>query len=81
MECAAVPLPHPRLGEVVGLVVVLKPGHIVRPEELVESVSGKLAKFKIPEMKFVYFSSSPLVRGATDKINKLAIKQLLKSKL
>jgi len=79
MECAAVPVPHPRLGEVVGLVVVLKPGYLLNAEELVSSVQGKLAKFKIPEHQFVFFSGTPLPRGATDKINKLALKQLLAS--
>jgi len=41
MECAAVPVKHPRLGEVVGLVVVLKPGYILNSDELVSSVKDR----------------------------------------
>jgi len=85
MECSAVPLPHPRFVEVVGLVVVLKPGFFENAEALIASVKGTLANFKIPDPQFIFFSSTPLPRGATDKINKIAIKQylttLLKTKL
>eukprot|EP01123_Difflugia_compressa_P004280 TRINITY_DN15651_c0_g1_i1.p1 TRINITY_DN15651_c0_g1~~TRINITY_DN15651_c0_g1_i1.p1 ORF type:complete len:240 (+),score=44.08 TRINITY_DN15651_c0_g1_i1:34-720(+) len=75
MECAAVPVIHPRFGEVVGLVVLPKLGYMLNVEELLSSVKGILANFKIPENRFVFISTTPLPRGATGKLNKIALRQ------
>jgi len=80
MECAAVPISHSRLGEVVGLVVVLKPGYLLNNEDLIKFAKGKLAPFKIPEQQFIYFSTTPLPRSASAKINKLVLKKCLVTK-
>lgn len=81
-ECAAFSIPHERLGEAVGLVVMLQtPEDKTTPEELVQHVKGKLASFKIPDVKSIHFTNQPLPRGATGKINKKLIKETIRKEL
>jgi long-chain acyl-CoA synthetase len=47
-ECAVIGVPHPLLGEEVGVVVVLRPGHKVTADDLVLHVRDRLAAFKVP---------------------------------
>ncbi|MEO3858611.1 class I adenylate-forming enzyme family protein [Acrocarpospora sp. B8E8] len=48
VEAAALPLPHPELGEQVGAVVVIRNGATVTAEDLRSQVSGDLARFQVP---------------------------------
>lgn len=81
-ECAAFSLSHERLGEAVGLLIMLNDSvDNVTREELVEHVRGKLASFKIPEAKSIFFTTETLPRGATGKINKKLIKETIKKEL
>jgi fatty-acyl-CoA synthase len=47
-EAAVIGVPHPRWQEVGKAVVVIKDGHSLNEEELIEFCRGKLAKYKIP---------------------------------
>lgn len=71
-EACVFPVPHPRLGETVGA-AIYAPG---RPQLDDLAVTGflqdRLAHFKLPER--LWFRSAPLPRGATDKIDRTAIR-------
>jgi len=79
MEVAAIGIPDDRLGERVGVVVLLKPAVKLTGAELVEFVktSNRLASFKSPLAGDVHFTTSPLPRGATGKILKREIRTAL----
>jgi acyl-CoA synthetase (AMP-forming)/AMP-acid ligase II len=64
--------PDERLGEVPVAVVHLKNGTELGEEDLRAFLDGKLAKFKIPQRFF--FSSEPLPRLGTGKIDRRALK-------
>jgi len=81
MECACFGIKDDRLGEVVGLMVHMKAGEKAIAEELVASVSGKLAAFKRPLPQHVYFSPEPLPRGATGKTLKREIRDAVNTDL
>ena len=51
-EAAAVAMPDPKRGEVVGAFVLLKKGAEISENELIESLHGKIAHFKIPKKVF-----------------------------
>lgn len=71
-EACAFPLPHGRLGEVVGAGVQLRPGHEVTQEELKTFLADHIAHFKVPER--IWMQADPLPRGATDKIDRRALR-------
>ena len=71
-ECSVFGLPDERLGEVVAVLILLKGK--ATAEEIVQHLKGLLADFKIPNVKNVYFTDSPLPRGPTGKILKRAIR-------
>jgi long-chain acyl-CoA synthetase len=48
VEAAALPLPHPELGEQVAAVVVVERGKTVELDELREFVTGSLARIQVP---------------------------------
>ena len=82
MECAAFGIKDSRLGERVGVVVVPKKGHAsVRKSDLIRAVRSKLANFKIPSEKDLFFSEHALPRGATGKILKRAIRDRINAEL
>ena len=76
-ELAVFGIPDQRLGEVVGMMVRTKRGQEgkVTQKDIIAAAaaSGKLAKFKLPE--HVFFTSDPLPRGATEKIQRREIKK------
>jgi len=75
LECAAFGIPDERLGEVVGLMAVPMPGcEGVTGKELLDSVGGKLAAFKLPELGNIIITTERLPRGATEKIQKREIR-------
>ena len=61
-----------RLGEVPVAIIHLKNGEKLHEAELRAFLTGKLAKFKIPER--IIFSSEPLPRLGTGKIDRRALK-------
>lgn len=71
-EACAFAVPHPRLGEVVGAGVQVRPGASVTTEQLQAFLAGHIARFKIPE--HIWIQAGPLPRGATDKIDRRALR-------
>lgn len=71
LEAAVFPLPDERLGEVVGASVSVTGD--VTPEALADFLDGLLASFKHPVRYWI--QEAPLIRGATDKIDRRAIRQ------
>lgn len=47
-SCAVIPVPHPKWGEAVHAVVVLKPGHEATQEAVIEHCQGLIARYKCP---------------------------------
>ena len=91
LECTAVGVPDPRLGERVALVVVFKPpgngGTLNGPPPTAAALrafvkaSGYLANFKIPEVRDIVIRKDGLLpRGATGKIFKRGVRAWLKAR-
>lgn len=72
LESCAFAVPHDRLGEVVGAAVQTRPGMTITQEDVFEYLSGRIAKFKTPE--HIWVQTTPLPRGATDKIDRRALR-------
>ncbi len=72
-ECAVVAAPDEKWGEVPAAIVVRKPGAELTAEQLVEHISGRLGRFKIP--RIVEFSDEPLPKTGTGKIRKLVLRE------
>ena len=66
-ECAVIGVPDEHWGEVGRAVVVLRDGVGVAPDELIEFLAGRIAKYKIP--KSVVFTDA-LPRTASGKVMK-----------
>lgn len=70
-RAVAIPIPDERLGEKVGIAVMLRPGHELTPEELLAHLdAGGLSKFDMPEY---YVSVSEIPLTASGKIRKVDI--------
>ncbi len=75
LECAAFGMKDTRLGERVGLCIVMKAGvDQVSKNEFITHAGKTLARFKIPEAKDMFIQYEQLDRGATGKILKRAIR-------
>ncbi|WVQ79445.1 hypothetical protein IAT38_001543 [Cryptococcus sp. DSM 104549] len=74
-ECAAIPLPHPILGEVVGAIVSLRPAVAgeVAEEELIEHARKTLPRYAVPVM--VVISREALPKNVNGKILKKELKE------
>ena len=68
LECAVVPAPDARWGEVPAAFVVLKQGQKLTGEELRSFLEPQIARFKIPRM--IEFLDGPLPKTGTGKIFK-----------
>ena len=71
-ESAVVGLPHDDFGEGVTAFLVLKPGARLTQESVLESLSDRLARFKLP--KRVFFVDQ-LPRNSMGKVQKSALRQ------
>jgi acyl-CoA synthetase (AMP-forming)/AMP-acid ligase II len=74
-EAAVFGVPDDRLGEIVGAAIVLAAGASLDEAGLIEFLSGRLAKFKIPER--VWFLNEALPRNASGKFLKRELRDSL----
>ena len=72
-EAAVFGVPHERLGEEVGVAILVNDGMTLTPEELWAFLDAKIAKFKIPTQ--VVIMSEPLPRNAAGKFLKRELQQ------
>ncbi len=72
LEACAFSVPDDRLGEVVGAAVQLRPGTQLTQAEMAAFLDGHLARFKIPQ--YLWCQRETLVRGATDKTDRRALR-------
>jgi fatty-acyl-CoA synthase len=72
MECAVIAIPDDRWGEVPKAFVVLKPGHTLTEQELMDYCRSQLPGFKIP--KSIDFVDA-LPKGGTGKILKKELRE------
>ena len=70
MECAVVPIPHEKWGEVPKAFVTLKPNQEASEDEIIEHCRGELAGFKVP--KTIEFGELP--KTSTGKIQKFLLR-------
>jgi len=71
-EVAVIGVPHPKWQEVGRALIVLKKGHSLSEEEVIDHCQGKLARYKIP--KSVLFVKA-LPRNAAGKVLKRELRQ------
>lgn len=75
LECAAFGMQDERLGERVGICIVLKNGSPkISKKNLIQHATQTLAAFKIPKSEDMFIQYKQLDRGATGKILKRAIR-------
>jgi fatty-acyl-CoA synthase len=72
-ECAVVAAPDPQWGEVPAAIVYLKPGHALTDKELMEYLTLRLGRFKLP--RIIEFTEEPLVKTGTGKVRKMVIRE------
>ncbi len=72
-ECAVVAAPDDRWGEAPAAIVVRKPGSTLTAEALLDFLSTRLGRFKLP--RIIEFSDEPLPKTGTGKIRKLVLKE------
>ena len=72
-ECCVFGVPDDRLGEEVGVVIVLKPGETLSEAALREHCSAVMAKHKVP--RFIWFQDDLLPRNASGKFLKKDLRQ------
>lgn len=67
-------MPHPKLGEEVAAVVVLREGQQATERELQQFVAGRAADYKVPK-KILFMDEIP--KGATGKLQRIGLAQKL----
>jgi fatty-acyl-CoA synthase len=72
-ECAVVAAPDERWGEIPAAIVVRKPGSTLTSDQLLEFLTERLGKFKLP--RIILFSDEALPKTGTGKIRKLVLKE------
>jgi len=70
MECAVVPIPHEKWGEVPKAFVTLKPNQEASEDDIIEHCRSRLAGFKVP--KAIEFGELP--KTSTGKIQKFLLR-------
>jgi len=81
MEACVFGLPDERLGEKVACMVLLKPDAKLTAQALAAHVKEHIASFKCPLPNDVYFSTTPLPRGATGKTQKRDVRDAILKQL
>ena len=77
-ECTVFGVEDERLGEEVGVAVLLKSGTTTKADELRSHCASKLAKFKIP--RYFWFMNEALPRNASGKFLKRELRDSLQKK-
>lgn len=72
VEACAFSVPDARLGEVVGACVQLREGAALTQPDMARALEGHLAGFKTPQ--HLWTQHAPLLRGATDKIDRRGLR-------
>jgi acyl-CoA synthetase (AMP-forming)/AMP-acid ligase II len=72
-ESAVLGVPDAMMGEKVGAVIVLKPGHSAQAGEIREFARSRIADFKVPQ--YLVFREDPLPRNAGGKILKTKLRK------
>ena len=72
IEACAFSVPDDRLGEVVGACVELREGSTLSQDEMMVALEGHIAKFKTPQ--HLWTQHAPLMRGATDKLDRRGVR-------
>ena len=72
-DCAVIPIPHPKWGEVGRAVLVLRRGDVVDTEEVRRFLDGRLARYKIPADSVV---TDSLPRNPAGKLVRARIREL-----
>jgi acyl-CoA synthetase (AMP-forming)/AMP-acid ligase II/thioesterase domain-containing protein len=67
LEAGVFSVPHPRLGENVAAAIVLRPGHQASTYEIRQSLTDRLARFKIPQ---TIHTIDAMPRGPTGKVDR-----------
>jgi long-chain acyl-CoA synthetase len=78
-ECCVFGVPDERLGEEVGVAVVLKPGDTLDETELKAHCMDVMAKHKVP--RYVWFLNEPLPRNASGKFLRRELREELSAKV
>jgi long-chain acyl-CoA synthetase len=76
-ECCVFGVPDARLGEEVGIAVVLRPNEELTADELRAHCAAHMAKHKVP--RYVWFQAQPLPRNANGKFLKRELRDTLKT--
>jgi acyl-CoA synthetase (AMP-forming)/AMP-acid ligase II/acyl carrier protein len=77
-QAVAFAVPHPFLGEDVGVAIILREGHTASVQELRQYVATNLADYKVPR-KIVFLKEIP--KGPTGKIQRIGLAEKLNSEL
>ena len=75
-ECSVFGVPDERLGEEVGVAIVLRPGHSATPDELREHCASIAAKHKAP--RYIWIREEALPRNASGKFLKRELRDTLR---
>ena len=78
-ECSVFGVPDDRLGEEVGIAIVLKPGEKLTADEFRAHCAGIMAKHKVP--RYVWFIADALPRNASGKFVKRDLRDRLSAEL
>ena len=73
LECAVVAAPDETWGEIPAAIVVRKPGSALTSDELLQFLTARLGKFKLP--RIIAFSDEALPKTGTGKIRKLVLRE------
>jgi len=74
-ECSVFGIPDDRLGEEVGVAIVLKPGTLITADEIRAHSAAQMAKHKIP--RYIWILEQPLPRNASGKFLKCELRESL----
>ena len=71
-DCAVIGVPDPVMGEEVGAVLILRPGHKVAADELALHVRDRLAAYNVPTR--FWFRDEPIPRNPAGKVLKRSLR-------